>query len=244
MNLESTILVDSLGEYARQAWLLSAPTPQKICVFMDGEFYIQKMNAPALIGDLQDKGMMPALACVFISQVGGKERHADYTCNSRYARFIAENVLAWMRDRFGVIDRKDHLIAGTSLSGLEAAYIALTYPQAFSAALCQSGSFWWNKEWLKDHAADLPATGGKFWISVGNKEIESGVSHPPTGLRQEATQVAASENFVRVLRAKGIPVNYNLYPGGHEFGPWAQEFSQALLWLLKKDGTDSSTRLE
>jgi enterochelin esterase family protein len=241
MNLESTSLVDSSGEYARQAWLLSAPHPQKICIFMDGEFYVHKMDAPSQLEDLWEKGLMPAAACVFISHVSGKERHADYTCNSRYARFIAEDVLSWMRDRFGITDPQDHLIGGASLSGLEAAFLALTYPQTFSAALCQSGSFWWNGEWLKGHAAGLPATNGKFWISVGSKEVESGVSHPPTGMRQEVAQIVAAENFVRILRGKKIPVNYHLYQGGHEIKCWAEEFSRAVSWLWRRDRTDSST---
>jgi enterochelin esterase family protein len=240
MNLESTTLTGSSGEYTRQAWFLSAPRPKRICIFLDGEFYVHRMDAPSRLEDLRGQRRIPAAACIFISHVGSQERHADYTCNGRYARFIAEDVLAWVRNRFGVLDREDHLIAGASLSGLEAAYIALRYPQTFSAALCQSGSFWWNGEWLKGHAAELPAPGGKFWISVGSREVESGVSHPPTGLRQEVTQVTASENFVQVLRKKGIPVNYHLYQGGHEIKHWAEEFSQAVSWLWQGSGTDPS----
>jgi len=37
-------------------------------------------------------------------------------------------------------------IGGSSLGGLLSCYAAYTRPSLFTAAICMSSSFWWNKE--------------------------------------------------------------------------------------------------
>jgi enterochelin esterase-like enzyme len=100
------------------------------------------------------------------------------------------------------------------------------HPDAFSSALCQSGSFWW----LADNAIASRSTSARFWLSVGTEEIETGVHHPPT-LFQRVSQIEGVESAARFLESLGGTVHYNLYSGGHAFPPWREELATALRWL-------------
>lgn len=233
MPLEEHLLKSSCGEFTRKSWLMRQETtvPHKLCVILDAEFYLNKMEAPAIFEELMSSGAIPSMSCLFISHVDGAARHKDYTCNPRFARFIAQDVMEWVSTQCPDVATKGNLICGLSLSGLAGAHIALSYPEKFSAALCQSGSFWWNQEWLTAHLSDFPASQGRFWLSVGDQELEVDVAHPPTGMRQEVTQVAGCEHFSAALQARGHAVHYTVFAGGHEFAPWKAELKTALLWL-------------
>lgn len=155
-------------------------------------------------------------------------RHEDYLCNADYARFIAEDVVAWAKQRDPRIAGTDPMLCGVSLSGLAAAYTVAQHPGSFSAALCQSGSFWW----LADHAMSFPATRARYWLSVGTEEIETGVRHPPTGLFQRVSQIEGVESAAQSLASRGGTVHYNPYSGGHAFSCWRDELAPALGWLV------------
>jgi enterochelin esterase-like enzyme len=241
MNLEEHIVESSSGEYSRKVWLLNhgKRTPEKMGIFLDGEYYVGKMDAPSVILRLQRSGLTPSVACVFVSHLNAQARHYDLTCNASYAKFIALDIVPWMRARNSAASGYKHFIAGTSLGGLASVYLTLTYPEVFSSCLSHSGSFWWNTEWLAKNLTQMPSSKSKFWLSVGDREIESGVSHPPTGLRQDISQVSACERMAKELNQQGHSVHYNLYKGGHEPTSWKKELPKALCWLLGKPSVPS-----
>ena len=234
MKLQEHHIRSSSGEYERKIWVLEAVggPAKRLGVFLDGEFYVNKMDGGEALFDLQTRGVIPPTICVFVSHVSSEARHHDMTCNSRYAEFIAVDLVRWMRQEFGVPEESGHLIAGVSLSGLEAAYLALSYPQVFGQCLSQSGSFWWEAERLTGELDRMPASRGNFWLSVGAQETQSGLSHAPTGLRQEIAQVTACEHFAEALNERGHHVHFHLHGGTHSTEPWKAELHAALEWLL------------
>ena len=237
MKLEEHTLQSSSSSYVRQAWLLNddKETNQKLCVFLDAEYYLHHLKAPEIIEGLRRQDVLPPVACVFVSHLNAEARHHDYTCNDQYSSFIATDLTQWAKERVSGIDLSESLIAGLSLSGLASAYLAFSYPRLFSRALCQSGSFWWNREWLVKNKGLRLDPRSRFWISVGDRETEADVSHPPTGLYQETSQLAASARMSKRLREAGIAVSDNPFSGGHEIEPWRKELPSALTWLMRQE---------
>jgi enterochelin esterase-like enzyme len=230
--MKQHLVESSSGEYARQVWLLPAPCEpaQKLAIFLDGEYYVNDMKAQSILLKLQKRRTIPPLLCAFVSHLDNDARHRDLTCNSRYAEFIAVDLLGWLREKIPALPECGNLIGGASLGGLAAVHLSLTRPELFPLCLCHSGSFWWNDEWLLKNLGVMPPGQNKFWLSVGDGETESGVTHG--SLRQDVDQISANRHLVDALLARGAAVHHHLYKGGHAIKPWKNELPQALTWLL------------
>ena len=223
-------------EYRRSAWLVEGPkTDHSLCVLLDGEHYLDDVDALPIFSTLMQRGSIPPMTLVFVSHGGAAARHADYLCDPQFARFIAEDVVSRARERVPSLSAERHLICGLSLSGLAAAHAALLYPTRFPAALCQSGSFWWEPEAFAHLAQEHPPVGTRFWLSVGDEETDAGVSHPPTGLFQGMSQIEGVERARAVLEEHGADVNLHRYRGGHAYEHWRAELGDALPWLLRTE---------
>lgn len=231
MTIESTE-----GDYVRSAWLIEGPkTDHSLCVLLDGEHYRDSVQALPIFATLMQRGTITPMTLVFVSHGGAAARHSDYVRNPQFARFIAEDVVSRARARVGSLRAERHLICGLSLSGLAAAHIALRYPTRFPAALCQSGSFWFEPDAFAQLAQQRPRVRTRFWLSVGDEETDTNVSHPPTGLFQAISQIAGVERARAVLEESGAEVSCHQYRGGHAFEHWRAELSDALQWLLRTE---------
>ena len=234
MDAEELTITSTEREYARSAWLVEGPkTDHSLCVLLDGEHYRDKIDPVPIFSALVQRGSIPPMTLVFVSHGGAAARHSDYVCDPQFARFIAEDVVNQVRARVPSLSAERHLICGLSLSGLAAAHIALLYPSRFPAALCQSGSFWFEPDAFARLARQRAPVNTRFWLSVGDEETAVNVSHPPTGLFQGITQIAGVERARAVLEETGGDVNYHLYQGGHAVEPWRAELGDALQWLLR-----------
>jgi enterochelin esterase family protein len=221
-------------EYVRSAWLVEGPrTDHSLCVLLDGELYRDDVQALPIISTLMQRGSLPPMTLVLVSHGGAAARHSDYVCDPQFARFIAEDVVSRARSRVPSLSAERHLICGLSLSGLAAAHIALLYPTRFPAALCQSGSFWFEPEAFAQLARQRPPVNTRFWLSIGDEETAVDVSHPPTGLYQGISQTEGVERARAALEENGGDVYCHRYRGGHGFEPWRAELGDALQWLLR-----------
>ena len=224
--------------YSRNIWYLPGPAGIRhpLCVFLDGEHYQRDMKGVSLLAPLLADPLRP-VSLLFVSHVAPGEgapeyaarRTADYTCNDRYAQFIAEDVVRWAVARNAGTQPSGNVICGLSLSGLQSAHTALRHPAVFSACLSQSGSFWW----LHGRDMSFAPTRAKFWFSVGDKETATEVAHSPE-LLQRISQIAGVEWAVERCRRPGATVHYHQYAGGHDMAQWRAELPKALDWLLAK----------
>ena len=95
-------------------------------------------------------------------------------------------------------------------------------------------------------AEKLPAAmqaGPEFWICVRSRETESGLSHPPSGLRQALNAGRQLPSAAAALRAKGYDVSHREYDGGHDPECWRDDLLRALPWALtaRRSGASSAS---
>jgi len=222
------------GVFERKVWSLAPPTGRATTaiLFLDAELYLERVEAAGVVRRLQERRAIPPAVAVFLSHGGAAARHEDFVCRPDYARFVASDLVGSVREEHPGVT--EIAIAGLSLSGLAAAYAATRHPAVFRAAVCQSPSFWWERGRF---AQELPAAtpdGPEFWICVGSRETEAGVSHPPSGLQQGETQIAGCVSAATALRAKGYSVSYREYDGGHDRDCWRDDLSLALPWVWRR----------
>ncbi len=99
--------------------------------------------------------------------------------------------------------------------------------------LAQSPSAWWQDEWLATSLDALPCSRGRFWLSVGSREMEEHASHPPTPLIQRTSQLASVRRLAKRLTEAGHDLHLHEYDGGHDPQCWGAELPRALEWLLQ-----------
>ncbi len=220
--------------FTRKIWYYAAEgRPGRLGILLDAEIYQDAIGAPEILGRLAQQGAVPPTAWLLVSNAGAEARHHDYTCSDPYADFIAKDLLPWLKRKAGGDAAGGHFIGGLSLSGLQAAYTSLCFPETFSRVLCQSGSLWWEDGWLAKHLRELPPNSGKYWLSVGTKEKGAGMVHPPTDLVQSQDQDEAVRAFSAAMKAGGSEVRDHVYEGGHGAAHWKEELPKALRWLLE-----------
>ena len=234
IKLEEHTVSDPVTGYSRLVRLLRGPAdgPQRLCLFLDGEHYLQKMKIAPVLDDLLKRSALPLVTFAFIDHLNMQAREQDYTCNSQFGSFISEKILPWLQQQVSGLRPGNHLIGGLSLSGLTSAWLALQYPDHFCYCLSQSGSFWWNDQFFAKTAAKRAPISSRFWLSVGDQETE--VDEPP-----EVSQIEGVKNAHQVLNSLGATVHYNEYEGGHDLKYWRAELEQSLNWLL----TDEKTKI-
>jgi enterochelin esterase family protein len=222
------------GVFERKVWSLAPPTGRATTaiLFLDAELYLDRVEAADVVRRLQERRAIPPAVAVFLSHGGAAARHEDFICRPDYARFVASDLVGSVREEHRGVT--EIAIAGLSLSGLAAAYAATRHPAVFRAAVCQSPSFWWEHGRFAEELPAATADGPEFWICVGSRETEAGVSHPPSALRQGETQVAGCVSAAAALRAKGYSVSYRQYDGGHDPDCWRDDLSLALPWAWRR----------
>jgi enterochelin esterase family protein len=219
---------------SRTIWLQPPKTgPAVRCVtLLDGELYIERVRAPAIVEKLQREGDLRPTSFVYVSSFDAAARHRDFTCNDDYSSFLVHDVLPYVEQSHGRYEQ--HYLGGLSLSGLAAAFAILRRPGVFAGGLCQSPSAWWNGEWLTSSIAN--SSQGRFWISVGDQEVQKDINHPPTGLYQETSQLESVRRLTEQLRQTKSTVRWHEFCGGHDPLCWASELPAALRWLMTDEG--------
>jgi enterochelin esterase family protein len=215
----------------RRVWVYTPPgydpghEPYHLLVVFDGFAYLRVIPTPTILDNLLASGRLPPFVALLVDNV---DRERELPCHAPFADFLARELLPWARGRYVVTaDPARTVVAGSSYGGLAAAYAGLRHPEAFGNVLSQSGAFWWRAEgdaeheWLIRRFVAGPRLPLRFSLDVGT--FENGFKDPG--------MLAANRHLRDVLRAKGYPVAYAEYVGGHDYPCWEVTLPEGLLAL-------------
>ena len=199
-----------------------------VLVMFDGGAYTSSrwIPTPTILDNLLATGRITPVIGLFVPSVQA-ERFQELSPNEAFAEFVAEELMSWARDHYAISgDPSRTVIGGSSLGALAASFIALRSPERFGNVISQSGSYWWapasdsQPEWLTRQVATRPRLAVRFYVDVGQYEVDRTRSGPG--------QVAVNQHFRDVLMAKGYDVAYRLFPGGHDYMSWRGTIVEAL----------------
>lgn len=211
----------------------SAATGLPLLVFFDGGAYRAFVRLPTIMDNLLAAGLIRPAVVVFVYQV---DRATELRPNPRFTTFIADELIPFVRRRYGLsTDPARTILGGSSLGGLSADAIALDRPDVVGGVISQSASLWWSPpgkpepEYLARRAAREPRQPIRFYLEVGRFEVDRTAGGAPG-------QEAVSQHFRDVLVAKGYDVAYSTFPGGHEYQSWRVTLPNALIHFLGTGG--------
>jgi hypothetical protein len=178
--------------------------------------------------------------------VENPDRWRELACNSAFADFLAEEIVPWARANYHATDRPEQtIIGGTSLGGLNAAFVGLKHAEVFGNVLSQSGAFGWKPEgekeweWLTRQFAVSPRLPLRFSFEAGLMEgtwwwrdlMLQQPNAPPANLI-DPTLLAANRNLRDTLQSKGYSVHYTEYNGNHGLLNWRGTLASHLIALV------------
>ena len=202
-------------------WTVDPPAgaPAAEIVVLDGRMWVEELDLAPRLHHAAALGSAPPVRLVLVDTGPEPHRTALLSCRDEMAVFLADAVAGLADVAFGGPPPNGRYLAGSSLSGLQAVFTALAFPQVFAGALSQSGSFWWpsaelDPEWL---TRSLPAGRQRYCIQDGTDEW---VNTGPTARLQDA------------LRGAGHSVVDTTVAGGHDRIWWAARFADGVADLL------------
>ena len=227
-------------ENERRVWIYTPPgyssagEPYGLFVVFDGLAYIELVPTPVILDNLLAEKKIPPLVAVLIDSLPHEVRNRELPCHQPFVDFLTTELLPWVRERYHVTtDPARTIVGGSSYGGLAATFAALRAPEVFGNVLSQSGSFWWKPEgageheWLARQFALNPKLPLHFYLDVGLRESGPTPDNGPT-------QVVVNRHMRDVLQAKGYPVQYAEFMGGHDYICWRGTLVDGLLALSRK----------
>ena len=232
-----------------RVWVYTPPgytadgAPYGFLLVLDGWVFLNLIPTPIILDNLQADGLLPPLAAVMVGSLGSPfhpTRFRDLGCYPPFAEFLTQELLPWARGNYHLSNNPAQTtVAGSSLGGLMAAFIGLQHSEIFGNVISLSGAFFWRPEddhedeWLGRQYAASPKLPLNFYLEAGLLETEIGSA----GLGWYNI-LLTTRHMRDVLQAKGYPVHYSEFSGGHNPMNWQGTFANALLALLGKSTND------
>jgi enterochelin esterase family protein len=220
--------------------------PCGLALLFDGALYRSLMPLPTILDNLLAERRLPPTVAVLVDSVSREQRTRELVCSEPFTACLARELLPWVRRHYRVsADPARVVVGGHSLGGLAAAYAAFRHADLFGNVLSQSGAFWWWRpdrrwgeppdeateyEWLTHEFATHPRRPLRFYLNVGLLESTASAPGMPSML-------LANRHLRDVLQAKGYPVAYAEFAGGHTFLCWRGTLADGLLALLGRPRT-------
>lgn len=214
-------------------WLyVPASTPNKhepmpLVVLFDGKVWMG-IDVVSTFDNLIADGAIPPTAVAIVDTIKGTHRRVWLTQPDVFMPFLLETLIPLVSERVRVTsDPGRTVVAGQSLGGLAAAYIGLHAPERFGLVLSQSGSYWWpGMDEREVVASDLisayvtsPRADLRFFVEAGSLE---------------RNLVEKNRHLRDVLLAKGYPITYREFSGGHDYACWRGGLADGLIDLLSQ----------
>ncbi len=113
--------------------------PPALMVVFDGGIYAHLMHTPEQVDALVAAGEMPPTVTLYCHYADEPSRHRELACREDFAAFVVEELVPWASESWAFTDRPDRtIVAGCSLGGLAAGWLAHRHPHRFGNVVAQS----------------------------------------------------------------------------------------------------------
>ena len=248
LNVKRQILVYTPPNYSKDH------SPYHFLLLFDGIIFEEITKVSSTLDNLIADDKIPPVVAIMIQNfmdTSLARRSGELPPNPKFLEYIIKELLSWGYENFNITTNPSQsVIAGASYGGIASAFIAFKHPEIFGNILSMSGGYfwypgaeywlqrikdlenfeqWWTKEdekegeWLARKFAQSERLPLKFYLDVGVLEDTD-----PTHL------IISNRHFRTVLQAKGYPVYYVEFLGGHDFVCWRGSIADGLIYLIGK----------
>jgi enterochelin esterase family protein len=238
-HVEQISVASKLLGTVRDVWIYTPPGYDTLArraeglpflLNFDGGEYVKSIPVPTILDNLIAAGRIAPMIGVFVGSAEG-QRDVELNSNERYAEFLATELIPSLRAKYRLASSPArNVVAGSSMGGLAAAFVAFRHPELFGNVLSQSGAFMFGApgeslpEKLKRDIEAAPKRDVAFYLEAGIYEV---------GRLENGVDLLTSNRHLRdVLHAKGYRVTYDEFAGGHSDLNWRSGYPKGLLALV------------
>jgi S-formylglutathione hydrolase FrmB len=214
-----------------------------------------------MIQDLRDQKRIGEF--LIIAPDGGRSFYIDSRDGKvRYEDFFIREFLPYIESHYRVrAERKSRGVTGVSMGGYGALRFALRYPNLFVAVSAHSPALIEtlpNIKVSRDQAAAVAEVLGKAFgspVDAAFWERQSPFTIVKDGPRPAGLQIyfdcgtddefgfnKGNEQFHQLLTARGIPHDFHLYPGGHDWDYFAEHLPASFEFQSRAFGLPSAAK--
>ena len=200
----------------------------KLLIVHDGRDYVRYAGLRAVLDNLIYR---LEVAPIVVALTQSPRRLVEYAGDERHARFVAEEVVSTLEERFPLrTESSARGLMGASFGAVAALSTAWRYPGHFGRLLLQSGSFAFTD--IGDHERgpafdpvvqfmnrfrDEPGRpSDRLFVSCGTYE----------------SLIYENRSLVPLLQATGMDVRYVEARDGHNWENWRDRLREGLAWLF------------
>lgn len=206
-----------------------------LVIAFDGEVYGLEpqfqIPLPTIVDNLIAANKIPPVVVALVGSQNTRERDLAYS--EDFSTFLVSELLPKLRADYHAGATPDRtVVTGSSLGGLCSMFTALHHADAIGNVLSQSGSYQFRRGEI---GGDL------LEFSEGNTLLPEAITTPKQPLRIymdagtfELGLLDANRRMRDVLIAKGYPVTYQEFSGGHDYWLWRGTISDGLIALLNR----------
>ncbi len=232
-----TLAVDSAafgGERTITVYLPGdhSPGPYPTVYLHDGSDLLEFASLATVLDNLIGSGAIQPLVAVLMDPV---DRSREYTGLEEHARFVGEEVVPLVTERFLDGDDAGHrIIGGASLGAIATLSTAWRFPDLFDDAVLMSGSFVraLGGPWERGPIFEPVIT----FMDTFLTEPRAGVARAWVGCGEFEALADDNRAFVPVLSTAGIDVEYVETADGHHWVNWRNMLGQALQQFVSAEG--------
>ncbi|NOH95640.1 alpha/beta hydrolase-fold protein [Vibrio sp. 99-70-13A1] len=214
-----------------------------LLILFDGDAYLEKVPTPLILDNLIALKKVPPMRAIFVNTPAPSLRAKELTPNKAYAAFMANELMPWLCQRWGICPKAENtILSGSSFGGLASMYISFQHPERFGKVISQSGSFWWapqselalykeHDNWVAELVRSQPKKDIDIYLTAGVFEVEP---HPNSIL-------TTNHQLYQTLKSKGYSVHLQEASSGHDYFNWQVMLAEGLTSLFANSNSNSNS---
>ena len=199
-----------------------------LLVVHDGVDYLRYAELKVVLDNLTHR---QEIHPVIVALIQSPDRLKEYAGDNRHARFLVEDLLPFMNNKFPLTDSPEsRCIMGASFGGVAALHAAWRYPEHFGSLLLQSGSFAFSDigrhrrgpvfdpvvRFMNEFREHPGRPADRIFMSCGMYE----------------SLIYENRSLVPHLQSQGVDLRFEEARDAHNWENWRDRLRIGLSWLL------------